>query len=110
MTKEEMRICDCADEDLQKILDDRRARREEERKKKLELRVARLAVALKAAPTLVDVLAPEHGRTTCNDQIPINGTADGRAPRCTRCWLLLAKNGQVGFDVSFDFYVNVPKL
>lgn len=62
------------------------------------------------ARTLIDLIAPTHDRTSCNDTQLGNGfyshTADGH-PRCSRCALLELEAGlplpdRIGATVSFD--------
>lgn len=54
-------------------------------------RNAALLAAL--TPALLDILAPEHDRTSCSDADPSNargvdGTGGRTSPRCVRCFFL----------------------
>lgn len=65
----------------------RREREEEERLRRLaEERHKRLVVLFQENPGIVDVLAPEHGRASCDDKNLSNGDPDH--PRCNRCVLM----------------------
>jgi hypothetical protein len=74
----------------------------------------KLKAALAANPELLELLAPEHGRTSCTDTDLNNGfdsatKSTGRiAPRCLRCALLeLAKSDEWETFEEFDFDFNV---
>jgi hypothetical protein len=56
----------------------------------------------------IDILAPEHGRTSCSDDNVCNGWHSGRNHfRCVRCWLLdMLESGFFG-DSPFTYYLSV---
>jgi hypothetical protein len=56
---------------------------------------------------LVNALAPERSRTSCSDVDPSAGTYANGTPRCTRCGLLAAKNGDLepGVTMTVTFEV-----
>ena len=69
------------------------AKREREAAQAFEaaVRARNEALAQALTPELVNVLAPEHGRSSCSDTNIENGFRSGkRVPRCTRCALLEA--------------------
>lgn len=49
-------------------------------------RLDRIAAILKEKPELVDLLAPQHSRSSCTDSNPINAESE-----CGRCALLVVK-------------------
>ena len=51
----------------------------------------RLLTAKALTRDVIDALCPDHGRTSCTDERPVNGwgsNGEGHEPRCTRCALL----------------------
>lgn len=57
---------------------------------------------------------PKHGRTSCSDQNPCNGSyssdkQDGYAPRCTRCFLLNCQKENY-FPADFEINLYVERL
>lgn len=93
-----------SDADLKREL----SRRERIRKESREQRHNEHEEALKMllTQTIVDVLAPKHGRTSCSDEKPTNSfefappTPSGM-PRCIRCGLLDLLNGNTLPDDLF---------
>ena len=69
---------------------------------------------------MIDIIAPEHGRTSCDDSNlanacggwsghynPGNGTKEVIYPRCTRCYLM----DHVGEDhLSLDFQIEISLI
>lgn len=57
---------------------------------------------------VIDICAPEHGRTSCSDQNAVNGwgsNGQDQPPRCVRCALLeLIRGGKIppNFRVTFQ--------
>jgi hypothetical protein len=54
---------------------------------------------------VIDVLAPEHDRTSCSDSSINNGFVGGGNPRCTRCALLVAKHAAWPYDFKLRLFV-----
>jgi len=78
-------------------------------------RMENLKAALKNNPELVNLLAPEHDRTSCSDENLANGfdsatKCTGRtAPRCIRCALLELLNSDewdTFEEFDFSFFLN----
>jgi hypothetical protein len=90
-------------------------RREEEQRKRAEaarnLRAAHITRLLTICPTVVDLIVPVHGRTSCSDTNTQNGrysNGGGEVPRCDRCLFLEAVREKY-WDSDLDFYVIVTK-
>jgi hypothetical protein len=98
-----------SDSDLQEVLKVRELKRKAELLRKAETYAERLTYELRQQPNAVDILAPEHGRTSCADACVVNGFSDGRFPRCNRCALLQIIRGEVAWPVEFVLYVNVDQ-
>jgi len=60
---------------------------------------------------LIDIVSPEHGRTSCNDNCISNGLyleGDRLRSRCTRCALLEIESEEL--DYGNNFSINMVML
>ncbi len=88
------------------------------RRKTLQLESARVKAFARAhqittglTESMVDVLVPHHGRTSCNDVNLCNGFghSDLTMPRCNRCALLEVARGYIGWPVDLDLQILLSK-
>jgi hypothetical protein len=63
-----------------------------------------------SALQLIDLISPEHGRTSCSDDNNFNGFGGRTAPRCNRCALLDAAEGAWPEWGSISIYMNIPTV
>jgi hypothetical protein len=85
-----MKLAEYSDEDLQREMSHRARLRREKQEQEWYAHATRMNALLTRES--VDVFVPEHDRTSCSDERPVNcGHGVGEhAPRCTRCELLRA--------------------
>lgn len=54
-----------------------------------------------------------HGRTSCSDEMPVNGfidSYDGVRWRCNKCMLMEILSGRHGGEYDFQFHVDIFKV
>ena len=64
---------------------------------------------MKITKEVIEILTPEHGRTSCSDDFPQNGYPNANGYyRCNRCALLrILENGYGEDEVTIDVSVSV---
>lgn len=105
-------IKNATDEELQFELKSRKVARIAQARADREQRISALCKCLSTTPELLDILAPNHCRTSCADDSPwINGQSGlANPPRCIRCALiLLQKHGEEELVEPYTINVTIDK-
>lgn len=55
---------------------------------------------------LINIIFPEHGRTSCCDEALSNGIESNGKYRCTRCMLLEVATGEISEEEFKKLYKN----
>lgn len=99
-----MKLENFTEEELRREL----SRREEERAAALEVAKDEYASRMiNLTKEMVDIIVPEHTRTSCSDTHVDNGwyCSGGTIPRCTRCALLDAVGGYWDRDFVLEVFI-----
>lgn len=103
-----MALEDYTDEELAYELEARKREAKNKKRRKRFLRAE--ALNLHMTKDIINLLQPEHSRTSCSDEGLENSGLypEYVAPRCTRCYLLGCLSH--GFDESMEIYIALRRL
>lgn len=101
-----MQLENMSDKDFDKLQQQMASEQARRAKIERDKQIAKTNAFFKAlTPEIVDLIAPEHGRTSCSDINLANGWSDDRTPRCYRCALLQGWTGNYPDIVYWSFHI-----